>query len=146
MVRDFSGVDIDNPDEFQAGKLRRDGSTSSPETRSQASAPSPDGKPKQYGRVKKPSTSNGEAGRAFLLAKSNEPVMGLHDLETTLKMNANKFCTSVGTQSARDLEQVLEVERKVALAKLLNKKKTAMKQKKPQMTSKELSKMITGIA
>jgi hypothetical protein len=97
--------------------------------------------------LKKPATSNGETGRAYLIAKTNEPVMGLHDLDTTLKMNANKFCTSIGTESTRDLEQSLEVERKVALAKLLNKKVNNMKQqKKPQMTSKELSKMITGIA
>jgi len=49
--------------------------------------------------------------------------MGLHDLETTLKLNANRFCISVGTESSRDLEEVLEVDRKVALAKLLLKKK-----------------------
>ena len=96
--------------------------------------------------MKKPSTSNGQAGREFLIAKTNEPVMGLHDLDTTLKMNANKFCTSIGAVSTRDLEQSLEVERKVALAKLLNKKVNNQKSKKPQMTSKELGKMITGIA
>jgi hypothetical protein len=81
--------------------------------------------------LKKPATTAGEAGRAFLIAKKNEPVMGLHDLETTLKMNANKFCTSVGTQSTRDLEQVLEVERRVSLAKLLAKKSTSLNKKKP---------------
>jgi len=47
-----------------------------------------------------------------------------------MRMNKNKFCTSVGHNSARDLEQYLEIERRLDAAKELAKKKGKDKQKK----------------
>jgi hypothetical protein len=43
MVRDFSGIDIDKPDDFYAGKMCKE-SNASPGKSSTASSPSPDKK------------------------------------------------------------------------------------------------------
>ena len=40
----------------------------------------------------------------YVEGSKNKPILGLHDLNTTFKINKGKFCTSVGRDSVKDME------------------------------------------
>jgi hypothetical protein len=99
MVRGFSAVDL-NETTSPGQKSGKSSAMSRAKTDGDVDQNNPPG----MKGFRKMVPSEGQAAQAFMKSKKDTPVLGLHDLETTMRMNKNKFCTSVGHNSARDLE------------------------------------------
>lgn len=107
LVRDISGVDIPC-DLGPIGKRMRN-SSQSPDAKSKGNSPV---KLPQGLKNIKAENSDGRRAKAYTEAKKNAPILGIHSLKTAFEENKNKFCTTVGQDSVRDMEQHFICERK----------------------------------
>lgn len=105
LVRDISGVDIGEG--FSPAKR---GTSNSPDGKSKAVSPS---KGVQNVKDMKAAASNGTRAKEYANKKKNEPILGDHNLKLVFETNKNKFCTTMGKESARDMDQFFNCERKI---------------------------------